>query len=216
MWAVVSPLGAQETDSSRAAPIEKLSPSLYKIGNILMDVEKRELQLPGRVNMDSGVVELLACSPGGKLHETVLVADIIPYHLQVSLLLLGLQYGDNLQYQGDPNTPQGDSVEVWIEWSEENKKHLVRGEDLIFDLVSQKTMDHTHWTFSGSRIVNGTFMADMEGSLITTYHDPFTILDNPLPGGGNDELYTVNTSLVPSKGTEVQIKIKAISKNKNK
>jgi hypothetical protein len=76
-------------------------------------------------------------------------------------------------------------------------------------------MVHTHWIFSGSRVINGTYMADMEGSIITTYHDPFTILDNPLPGGGNDELYVVNHDLVPPKGTQIELIIKAISKNKN-
>lgn len=202
-----------ETNDSTKAPIVKLSATTYKIGNILLDVENRQIRLPGEVNMEKGIIELLACAPGGKMHESVLVVDIVPYHLQVSLLLLGLTYGDNLQFQGDPNTPQGDSVEVWISWQWENIDHKVRGEDLIFNLVSKKTMDHTFWIFSGSRIVNGTFMADVEGSIITTFHDPYTILDNPLPGGGNDELYVVNQNLVPPKGTPVEVFIKAISKN---
>lgn len=206
---------AQNPDTSKSPPIVKLSPTKYKIGTIILDVENRQLQFPGEINMEKGVVELLACTPGGKRHESVLVVDIIPYHLQVSLLLLGLNYGDNLQYQGDPNTPTGDSVEVWVKWQWNNEDYMVRGEDLIFDLVSKKTMAHTHWIFSGSRVINGTYMADMEGSIITTYHDPFTILDNPLPGGGNDELYVVNHDLVPPKGTEIELIIKAISKNKN-
>jgi hypothetical protein len=54
-------------------------------------------------------------------------------------------------------------------------------------------------------------MADMEGSIITTFHDPYTIIDNPLPGGGNDELYVVNETLVPPKETEIQLIIKAVS-----
>ena len=207
---------AQEIDTSASHPIVKLSPTTYKIGNILLDVDNRFVQFPGKINMDEGIIELLACTPGGKIHESVLVVDIVPYYLQVSLLLLGLNYGDNLEYQGDPNTPLGDSVEVWVEWHWENEDYKVRGEDLIFNHISKKIMTHTHWIFSGSRIVNGIFMADKEGSIITTYHDPFTILDNPLPGGGNDELYVVNHNLVPPKGTQVDLIIRAISKNKKK
>ena len=209
------PVFAQEPDSSATPPIVKLSSTTYKIGNILLNIEDRVVHFPGQVNMNEGIVELLACAPGGKTHESVLVVNIIPYHLQVALLLLGLNYGDNIEYQGDPNTPLGDSVEVWIEWQGINQEFRVRGEDLIFNLASKKTMTHTHWIFSGSRIINGTFMADREGSIITTYHDPHTILDNPLPGGGNDELYVVNSKLVPSKGTPVEVFVKALSKIKN-
>lgn len=208
-------LYAQSADSTNKPPIEKLSPTTYMIGNVFLDIENQQIRFPGKVNMEKGIVELLACAPGGKMHESVLVVDIVPYHLQVSLLLLGLEYGDNLQYQGDPNTPQGDSVEVWVNWQQPGSEHYVRGEDLIYNLVSKKTMDHTHWIFSGSRISNGVFMADVEGSILTTYHDPNTILDNPLPGGGNDELYVVNQDLVPPKDTPVEVIINAISKNKN-
>lgn len=207
-------LCAQDIDSSATPPIIKLSPTTYRIGNVFLDAKHRLVQVPSEVNMEKGVIELLACTPGGKRHESVLVVNVIPYHLQVALLLLGLNYGDNIKFQGDPVTPLGDSVEVWVKWQAENESQYVRGEDLIFDLVSEKTMTHTHWIFSGSKIVNGSFMADREGSIITTFHDPYTILDNPLPGGGNDELYVVNENLVPPKGTKVELIIKAISKNK--
>jgi hypothetical protein len=206
-----TPVFAQIADTPNTPPIIRVSQSTYQIGKILLDVEKREVRFPGKVNMAKGVIELLACAPGGKRHESILIVYIIPYHLQVSLLLLGLNYGDNINYQGDPTIPQGDSVEVWVKWNRNNEEFIVRGEDFIFDLVSRKTMKHTHWIFSGSKVINGTFMADMEGSIITTFHDPYTIIDNPLPGGGNDELYVVNETLVPPKETEIQLIIKAVS-----
>ena len=86
-------LQAQTADTTQTPPIVKLSPTTYKIGNIFLDVENRQVQFPGKVNMEKGIIELLACAPGGKMHESVLVMDIVPYHLQVSLLLLGLNYG---------------------------------------------------------------------------------------------------------------------------
>lgn len=202
----------QQPDSLPAFPIEKISDSLYVVGSITLNSETRELILPGKVNMDSGLIELFACAPFGKIHESVLVLDIVPYHLQVCLLLLGLEYGANLKYQGDPATPLGDSVEVWARWRNGRETVLVRAEDMIYDLTSKKTMPYTHWIFSGSRMANGVFMADMEGSLITTYHDPFTIIDNPLPSGSNDELYVVNHALTPPKKTPVEVIIKALSK----
>jgi hypothetical protein len=150
------------------------------------------------------------------VHESVLVLDIVPYHLQVALLLLGLEPGGGLEYQGDPRTPTGDPVEVWVAWDRSDSTNgpsvavRHRAEDLIYNIAAKKPMQRTHWVFVGSEIVNGRFMAQIEQSLITTYHDPFTILDNPLPTGGDDTLYVVNEQVVPERGTPVRVTIKAI------
>lgn len=208
-------LFAQEQQSIQSAehsvadstqpPISKIGDNLYQLGSITLDSKKRELIIPGQVNMQKGIIELLACAPGGKVHESVLVLDVVPYHLQVALLLLGLKYVGGLEYQGDPRTPQGDSVEVWVTWKEEGKEKKVRGEEMVWDVVRNAPMETTPWVFVGSKVNQGTFMADVEKSLITTYHDPLTILDNPLTTGGNDEVYKVNEKLVPPKGTPVTV-----------
>ncbi len=43
----------------------------------------------------------------------------------------------------------------------------VRIEDCIWDISNNKPMQHTYWVFSGSKIINGTYMADVERS---NYH----------------------------------------------
>jgi len=206
----------QNGQDSTKYPIQKIGESLYQIGNVRLNSEARELIIPGKVNMDSGLIELVACTAYGKVHESMLVLDVVPYHIQVALLLLGLEYGSNIAYQGDPRTPAGDSVEVWVSWFNGKDTVRHRAEDLVFDVLHKKLMPHSPWIFSGSRFVNNIFMADMEGSLITTYHDPFTILDNPQPEGGNDELYVVNREIVPPKKTKIKVIIKALSQSGTK
>jgi len=200
-------VGAADTSSSA---IVRVGEDLYKIGNVLLDSRSREITVPGTVNMEKGLIELVACGPGGKLHESVLVLDVVPYHLQVALLLLGLRFIGGLEYQGDPRTPLGDSVEVRARWTLNGKTTTVRIEDLVWDIPHKRPMEHTPWIFVGSKLIQGRFMADAEKSLITTYHDPFTILDNPLTSGGDDELFKVNWNLVPPKGTPVEVIIKAL------
>lgn len=206
-------LGAAANDTSQSQ-IAKVGDHTYKLGSLTIDSELREITIPGKVNMHKGMIELLACGPGGKTHESVLVLDVAPYHLQVALLLLGLQYVGGLAYQGDPHTPRGDSVEVWVKWKNGDRDTSVRGEDLVWDIPRNRHMEHTPWVFVGSIMSDGKFMADVEKSLITTYHDPLTILDNPLTTGGDDTLYRVNEDLVPAKGTPVEVRIKALSKEK--
>jgi hypothetical protein len=186
-------------------PIEKIDDNVYKIGNLVVDGNTREVTMPGWINMSEGLVELLACAPGGKVHESVVVVDVEPFHLQIALLLLGLEGGESISHQGDPATPEGDPVEIVIEWAdpESGETKRVRGEDFIYNVKADRPMIHTHWVFTGSRVVDGIFVAQMEKSLVTTYHDPYTIIDNPLPTGGDDTYYEANRFLVPPVGTKV-------------
>ena len=62
------------------------------------------------------------------------------------------------------------------------------------------------WIFVGSQINGDTFMADVEGQLVTTYRDPLSLLDNPLELQSNDDtIYEVNPRLMPAIGTPVEI-----------
>ena len=124
------------------------------------------------------------------------------------LAALGLEPRGNLKYQGDPNPPQGDSVLIYVEWESNGKKVKVRGEDLVYNVKEKRPMKRTPWVFTGSKIYKGRFMAEIDESLITTYHDPYTIIDNPLPEGGDDTIYCVNEKVVPPKGTKILMTIK--------
>jgi len=177
------------------------------LGTLQLIRKKNEIQFEGVVNQDSGMIELVACAPLGKTHESIFVWNIVPYHLQVSMLLLGLNSGKGVSVQGDTTKPTGDSVNVFINW-EENGKHIEhQAEEFVWDITHSQPMQKHSWIFTGSEIINGMFMADQERSLLTTYRDPFTIIDNPLAGGTDDTVYRVNEKLIPKKGTKVYVRI---------
>jgi len=214
--AIGEPQSPSDTQSQTPSPkVVKLKENLYKIGEVTVDTKKREASIHGWVNMNVGLIEYLACSAGGKLHESVLVLDVKPTILQVALILLGLEAEGDFQYQGDPNPPKGDPVEIWVEWNQEEEKKLLRAEDMILDNKKGKPMEHTNWVFTGSVIHEGRFIAEMEKSLIATYHDPAAILNNPLPEGADDTVYSVNSNLVPQRGTPITLTIKAIGEPKS-
>ncbi len=195
--------------------IRRLGEGIYRLANITIDKKKGEVKVPGRVNMQEGLVELLACGRWGKLHESVLVIDVEPYYFQLALLLLGLEPGNKpLAYQGDPHTPQGDYVDILVEWRENGKSVKKRAEELVFNRATGKSMKRTHWVFTGSIIQNGIFIAQVEQSLVTTFHDPATIIDNPLPAGGDDTLYYANKRVVPPVGTPVTMIVKKVCTEK--
>jgi hypothetical protein len=187
--------------------VAKLAPGLYRVGGVTIDANRRAVSVDGHVNMASGVVELLACARYGKTHESVFVVDAEPYHIQVGLLLLGLEPSPRpLRFQGDKASPKGDSVRITVAWVDSSGRRVeVPAEDAVLDQRTGRQMERTPWVFVGSRIVGGYFEAQVEGNVVTTYHDPATIIDNPLQGGGDDTVYAANPGVVPRVGTAVTL-----------
>ncbi|MGB9598126.1 MAG: YdjY domain-containing protein, partial [Candidatus Poribacteria bacterium] len=93
--------------------IIQISDGVYRLGKIDIDLNKKTVTLYGKINMTAGIIELLACTKIGKLHESLLVMDVEPIHLQTALILLGLEFGGGVRFQGDPLTPKGDKVQIW-------------------------------------------------------------------------------------------------------
>ena len=153
--------------------------------------------------MDQGAIEYLAVAPHGKLHESLLRVDVRPLHLQVALLLLGLEPKNVLESQGDFKTPQGDPVELRIRWHDAaGRPHEVRAEELVEEMPAERPIPMNAWVFTGSRILKAGFQADLEQSLVAVWHDPAAILDNRTPGGANNA-YMVNSRRTPRRGTPV-------------
>ncbi|MCX8037428.1 MAG: YdjY domain-containing protein [Candidatus Sumerlaeia bacterium] len=169
-----------------------------------MEKTSETLRIPAKVNMTKGMIELVACASGGKLHESIFLAHIEPYHLHLALLLMGLKPKGGVQFQGDATTPEGDRVVVFVEYQNTRR----RVEDYIWDLHARQPMERTEWVFAGSKFINGEYGAQLTRTLMTTYHDPYTIIDNPLPTGADDEVYEVNTRVVPPVGTTVTLVIR--------
>jgi len=196
-------VGGESTPTIPA--MTKVGDGLYNLGNVKLDLNKKTITMNGKVNMSYGLIELLACTRIGKMHESALVIDVQPIHLQTALILLGLEFGGGIRYQGDPLTPKGDRVQIWVEWDADNETQRHRAEDLIFNRSKQSQMEHVGWVFTGSRMSNGAFMAQAVGTLITTFRDPDAIIDNPLPDGADDTAYIVNSQVTPPKGTNIRM-----------
>lgn len=188
--------------------IIKLGENQFQIGKIILDKKDQSIGIDGKVNMSSGMVEYIACTAYGKLHESVLVLDAEPYHIQVALLLLGLKPGDRpIDFQGAPQKPCGAPVRILISWQAEGKAEEYPLETVLFYNELQNIMERTDWVFTGSQFLNGEYQAQVEGSIIASYHDPVAIIDHRSDTGTDDTLYQVNHSLVPPAGTPVFVKI---------
>jgi hypothetical protein len=136
----------------------------------------------------------------------------------VALLLLGLEPGDNpLESQGAPGVPEGDPAEIWVSWRSADQKEVrLRAEELLFNIKEKKAMPKIHWIYAGSQIIDGKFIAQMEQSIVATYHDPFALFDHPLATGTDDTIYYVNKQTVPPKGTPIKLEFRPVTDDTHK
>lgn len=199
------------TASSAEAELRAL---LGGMGVQLIPEEKR-LEISGWVNMQKGLIEVFACAPEGKTHESLLVLDCIPSGIHAGLLALGLSHGTPVETgtEADYKPPTGDPVLVEVVWkTPQGEDRRVRAEDMIWDQGKKAPLSHISWLFTGSfsQSVTGnpedaSYAADFVKSIITTYHDPSSVLENPLPDGRDDTLYYVREDLTPPVGTPVRL-----------
>jgi len=203
---------AQSASDNLSAPdsiVKRIDDGIYKIGRVFLNQPAGSITMPGWINMDRGPVEYLAVTPHGKTHESVVVLDIKPLNLMTALLLCGLDYGQNLAFQGDTTAPQGDSVKIFIEWEGDSGDTLTKAAaDMVYDYNNKAPMKENWWVFTGSFIYDNGLAADREGSIIATYSDPVAILNTPAWGRYDDTVYGVNEELVPVQKTPIRLIIK--------
>lgn len=174
---------------------------------------EKKLEVSGWVNMQKGLVEVFACAPQGKTHEAVVVLDCVPSGLHAGLLALGLQPGTPVEFgTGDKyKPPTGDAVEVTVRWKDASgAEQVAYAEDWVWDEKRHAAMQRAPWIYAGSFMqpVSGksdaeTFAADYVKSLVTTYHDASSILENPELDGIDDTVYFSNEKAVPAVGTPI-------------
>jgi hypothetical protein len=181
---------------------------------------------------EGGPIELLACLRRGKTHESVFTLDVEPTDLQVALLLLGLKEGRNPSYKYPEGSPEaqrapGDETLIFVEWrrppegeNAQPQPQRRRAEEFLRNVKPGGPVAPGTWVFLGSVVVNGRFGADFDGTLITTYHDPFAILElnlpvvNENPYAGPELDYVVDKDRCPPVGTPVELIIQAVPKDK--
>ncbi len=130
------------------------------------------------------------------------------------LIGLDLQKVNATLYHFDPNPPEGDSVEIIVQWDTEKGKKTIRAQEIIHDMKTGKTFPASHWVYTGSVFLeNGLYLADEAGVLIGFVHDPAPVIESPLSDEtGAFGSLVVNRAILPEVGTKIQMIIKPFVK----
>ncbi|WP_372367990.1 YdjY domain-containing protein [Candidatus Uabimicrobium sp. HlEnr_7] len=198
--------------------------NIINLKGINVNLEQKTIEIDGVVNMNKGLVELLATAPGGKEHESVLKLLCNPSLLHTALLLLGLETGGGGKKQGDNSPIFGGEMYVYVSWKEKDKNKTFRAEKLVKNARTRKSMASCKWVFTGSRFRKdprsgkSIYMANISGVLIATFYDPDAIVNNPLPERADDTVFYANNEILPKKGTAIKVtfSLKQLLKNESK
>ena len=185
----------------------------YRMGDIELSTQQHSLSFPASVNLTDVVIEYALVTRDGKTHESLLSTSVSVRDLHLASLLLGVKASADL---GSTNqvidTPSSGQVRVWVEWATPGAttNQLRRLEDLI-GLGSRDSrtikgkLSGASWTYSGSFVHEGRFVAQEEGSIISLIRDPVALINNAGVDRDDDDIHYPNLAGLPPRGTLVRV-----------
>ena len=200
-----------------APPVERLGANLFRVGQIRVDTAKREITVQGSVN-DVTVLEFVANTKAGfKAYESALTIDTDAVTFNTALVLIGLDkaHARPPEQHFDSRTPEGDLVEVWIEWGVEPARRRVRAEQLLFDKVTNQPVPDGPWVYTASMfLADGRYLAELDGTLVGFVHSPAPIIESSRGAGlGNYGSIVLNPNLGLTPNMPVTLTVKAIGQS---
>lgn len=200
--------------------IIKITDDLYRLKDIEINTKEKTIALPCKVNMESGLLEVVLCRPEGKTHESLLVTNTTPLEFQTALLLLGLDPVNELPEDpkdGDALSPYltletpGDSALLFMVIKNNGEEVRKPIENYIRDERTQKAVSQGSWLFRGAVTHrSGHVIIDPDVTMIATYHDPIALMEMNNADKYDDELFYVNTNAGLVKDQPVKLIIQVI------
>lgn len=195
---------------------------------VRVDVERRLVEFDGVVPIvadapDAGVVflEVIACIPDTKEHETLVVTPARPSHIHAALLMIGLEPGAPGGWEWEDETlvpiqPKGDEVAVEFVWTDDlGVEQAAPAWRWVKNDVTGEPLPAKKWLFAGSRMVEWRgeefYDADGTGVLIglTTFGSEtlaYPILYNP-EAAIEEPVWIADAERVPPLDTPVTVRL---------
>ncbi len=148
-----------------------------KMGGVTLHIKKEMLSFSAKTEVIEDMpTEVLVCTDRGRIHETIFVSEIRPFHFQTLLHALGAENGARVPTEKFPK--QGDFLRVHVEWKMADGKTMREPiEYFMKDEAGKKLKVEPRWVFVGSGMHKGSFIADWSGDVIVNYSVADSIVD---------------------------------------
>jgi len=156
---------------------------------VWIDWSVPQVEIAGQVVLRRGPLELLACSPHTREHESIVRLNARPLHVFQALGLIGLEPGHPPYYDIAADRP-------------------VPAEQWLLDRRTGKPPGRLPWVFAGSAFDGaGRFQADAEGTVITLVDFPSALVALAASHSESNALLwcEANSGKIPPVGTAVTV-----------
>ena len=120
-------------------------------GGIVVNIHDGEVLIPGKIALDRGWLEVVACIEGTREHEAIFVTAVQPVFVHAALLLIGAEPGAPARYDAHSKTSTlayGTKVHVAIEWEDSGENICRRPVCELVEIEGQTSMPE--FVFAGS------------------------------------------------------------------
>ena len=219
--------GCEDDGPPTAPPESKKSVEVKKVPagkniTLLIQGDKRSVQVDTVVCLREGPLEQLLTGKGKKEHEAILAADIDARDLHKALLLTGAEPGSTVQYQPKFKTPTGPTVKVFVQWEEKGKLRTEPAQKWVMNFMTKKELN-SDWVFAGSRFVKSLdegkpdyYLAN-DGDVICVANFESALLDLPFNSSKSDDerSFVAFTERIPPKETKVSLILEPVIEKKD-
>lgn len=221
---VENKIAPESEQSIKPSPlVKKISPGVYQIGKITIKQQTREISFPAYTNItdpDSILEFLLVHKDGEKVHESLLITEADPQHLNIALKLLRYQESKELfRVPKENGTPSDKYYEVpeaaqkaarlgiYLTTKHQGKEQTFPASNWVYHRKLKKEMPHEAWVYHGSYIHEQKFKAKLTGNFIAIFTDYGSLANYPGEGREDDTLWFPHPKTA-KQGTQVTITIK--------
>jgi hypothetical protein len=149
-----------------------------------VDVARRQIRIECESINVKHPLEFLCVKTGTSEHESVLRSAVLPEHVHLGLLMLGLTPGkmarfDPVQARWLP--PEGPALRISCETTRDGKTEVTPAHQWMRNLRTKEPMPPMTWVFAGSQVAeNGLYIANATGYLVTLVNFEYSVIDVPM------------------------------------
>ena len=215
------PLGAKPGDEAATSqPAPPMPPE--RLPHLQVDRAGQFVDLDAKVVMREGEwIELLACMPGSREHESILTVAARPSHIHLALLMLGGEPGAPMMWKRDGDEikvrpPFGPPVAVSIVTGKDGRMVETKANRWIVNQKTKRVLADNVWLFTGAGFIEWegrqVYRGDVGGSIISLVNFGDEVLARPTRRTSHDDeaMWGAHTELIPPVGTEVKIRLRLL------
>lgn len=195
---------------------------LNKQKTVWIDLKKKIVVVAGKVELRQGQLEMFACTPGTKEHESIVSIGCKAFEIHSGMLAIGAKKGKPVSYDPKYVPATGDEIEISAHWiDKKGKLQQADAKSWIRNTKTKKDMK-IPWVFAGSsfykdeRTGKEYYMAE-GGEVVCLSNFTTAMIDVSAESSAVNSglLFEANTDRIPPKKTPVRLVIKIKEKKKD-